>query len=265
MQNYTLHIPKEIKYPIVLSSPHSGTQFPDKLKSLFRDSILECPMDADWHIHKLYDFVLDMGIPLISANYSRYVVDLNRSPQNESLYNDGRALTGVTPTKSFFGDELYKDQYVPDSKDIEKRIENYHAPYHAKLGELLESAKQKFGVALLWDAHSIKRNVPSIRKEAFPDMILGSNDEVSAPEELIQNALNSLKNSNYQIEHNYPFKGGFITRSFGKPENRVYALQLEMSQDLYMDESNNEYTKNKADQVRKTLEQVLKNLGEALL
>ncbi|MFZ8933010.1 MAG: N-formylglutamate amidohydrolase, partial [Bacteriovoracaceae bacterium] len=233
MQNYTLVIPPKIKYPIIVSSPHSGTAFPENLKHLFEPAIVDCPKDADWHVDKIYDFVTELGIPLIYASYSRYVVDLNRSPQNESLYNDGRALTGLTPLKTFFGDEIYHNGYIPDNEDIANRLKDYFWPYYEKVEETLNTIKSQFGKALLWDAHSIKRNVPSIRKNPFPDLILGSNDGNSSPSSVIECALEALKESKYGTQYNDPFKGGHITRYFGKPEKNIYALQLEMSQDLY--------------------------------
>ncbi len=258
-------MPSEIKYPIIVSSPHSGTAFPQDLKHLFEKPILESPKDADWHVDKLYRFVTDLGIPLMSANYSRYVIDLNRGPQNESLYNDGRTLTGLTPQKTFFGDEIYRDGYCPDQVDIENRLKDYYWPYYEKLEEIISGIKDKFGKALLWDAHSIKRNVPSIRSTPFPDLILGSNDGKSSPNNIIEVALKDLNESEFNVQHNDPFKGGNITRFFGRPKENIFALQLEMSQDLYLDESNNVFNEKKSNVMIEVLEKTLLNLGEKLL
>lgn len=264
MDIFKLTRPDKIKYPIILSSPHSGTNFPEEVKSEFLDHVLSHPQDADWYVQRLYDFVLEMGIPLIDARYSRYVVDLNRDPENKALYNDGRKITGVAPTTSFLGEDLYKE--LPSEESIQTRIEKYYWPYYRKIESLISEIKNQFGHVLLWDAHSIKRNVPTIRKMPFPDMILGSNDEQSATRELIDLALETLNEGGlYKVQHNDPFKGGHITRYFGKPNEKVYALQLEMSQDLYLDESSDKYDTDKASRIRGKLKDVIKSLGESLL
>ena len=102
----------------------------------------------------------------------------------------------------------------------------------------------------MWDAHSIRRFVPTIREEPFPDLILGDNDEKSAGKEIIEIALSNLKNGKYGVNHNSPFKGGNITRSFGKPEKNIHALQLEMTKTNYMDDDELTFNENRANEMR---------------
>lgn len=259
MKLYNIIQPTATEVPIVISSPHSGTYFPDNIKSRLKPEFAETPDDTDWFIDKLYDFAPALGITMITANYNRWVIDLNRFPQREPLYFDGRVITGLVPHTDFNGNGLYSGKN-PDDLEIEQRLEDYFMPYHAKVGELLEEKKQKFGKALLFDAHSIRRLVPGIQKNPFPDLILGDNDLMSASAEVIAAAFDTLKSSDYDVRHNVPFKGGYITRSFGRPEDNIHALQLEMAKPNYMDDSETEYHEERAEKMRKLLQDVFKNL-----
>jgi N-formylglutamate amidohydrolase len=157
------------------------------------------------------------------------------------------------------------EKYIPDDAEIERRKENYYHPYHKKIENLLQERLDEFGKVLLWDAHSIRRFVPTIRSEPFPDLILGDNDEKSASGEIIEIALSNLKKGKYGVNHNSPFKGGFITRSFGKPENNVHALQLEMAKTNYMDDDELHFNEARANEMRKILRPVFENLIEYLM
>lgn len=249
--------------PIIISSPHSGTYFPTEVAQQLKPQFVTQPDDTDWFIDKLYDFAPAMGIKMISANYSRWVIDLNRDPQSAPLYNDGRVITGLVPTTNFNGERLYINE-TPDEQEIQRRLENYYQPYHKKLEELIYETKSQFGKALLFDAHSIRKVVPGIRKEAFPDLILGDNNGNSASAEIIKAAYSALENSGKDLQHNQPFKGGFITRYFGNPSANVHALQLEMVKTNYMNDTETDYHQERADQIRVTLHQVFKQLIEAL-
>lgn len=248
--------------PIILSVPHSGIEFPPEIMDKFKPEMIASPDDTDWFVHDLYDFLTEMGVTIIHAKYSRWVIDLNRDPESKPLYNDGRIITGLTPTTDFFGNHIYvSESNEPDPEEVKRRIEKYYTPYYRKIEALLQARKEQFGKVLLWDAHSIRHYVPTIREERFPDMILGSNDESSADPRLIRTALQNLKKSPFQINHNDPFKGGQITRNFGKPEEQIHALQLEMNKILYMDDDEKKYDRDRANRIRA----VLKPTFEALI
>ncbi len=249
------------KVPIILSVPHSGVEFPDELKSHYRSEMAAQPDDTDWFVHDLYNFAPELGITVIHARYSRWMIDLNRDPESVPLYNDGRIITGLTPSTDFFGNEIYVDKkFVPDEAETERRLENYYRPYYRKIESLLQERIGEFGQVILWDAHSIRRLVPTIRREPFPDLILGDNDEQSADKEIINIALSSLRAGKYEANHNTPFKGGNITRYFGKPERRVHALQLEMSKIHYMNDDELTFDEERADAMRKILRPVFEQL-----
>lgn len=254
------------KVPFVLSVPHCGTEFPEELKGHFVPEKMAAPDDTDWFVHKLYNFATELGITIIHARYSRWVIDLNRDPESKPLYTDGRIITGLTPSTDFFGENIYlNENFLPDQTEVDRRVRVYYEPYFQKVQELLDERVQEFGKALLWDAHSIRHFVPTIRSEVFPDMILGTNDGSSADQNLIDIALSSLKKSNLQVNYNDPFKGGYITRNFGRPENNVHALQLEMNKILYMDDSEKVYHSERAEQMQNTLKTTFVNLIDSLL
>lgn len=262
---YYIIEPKTPKVPIVLSVPHCGTAFPDELKDHFIKEKREQPDDTDWFVHELYNFASEMGITIIHAKYSRWVIDLNRDPESKPLYNDGRIITGLTTTTDFFGDPIYvSEDKIPDQKEIERRLEAYYWPYFKAIEALLEERKKEFGKVILWDAHSIRRHVPTIRKDPFPDMILGTNDETSASSQIMDVALKTLRSGNYQVNYNDPFKGGFITRNFGRPENNIHALQLEMNKVLYMDDDELSYQIDRAEKVQDLLRRTFKQLLQVI-
>ena len=262
---YRLIEPEVEPLPIVLSVPHAGTFIPDEIKKKMVPEMAETLEDTDWFVDLLYDFAPSLGIPMIVANFSRWVIDLNRNPGNQPLYSDGRVITDVITLTDFNGKSIYQNGYAPDEVETERRTEHYFKPYHQKVGELLQETKAKFGTALLFDAHSIKKNVPGIRNEDFPELILGDNDETSAHPELIKTAIFSLENKGFGFSHNFPFKGGSITRSFGKPQENIHALQLEMVKTNYMDDFETNYHPERAEKIRTILKETLVNLSETLL
>lgn len=261
MNSFKLIQPASQQVPVLLSIPHCGTRFPDELKSQYKSELIGAPDDTDWFVHKLYDFAAAMGITTIHATYSRWVIDLNRDPESKPLYTDGRIITALCPSTTFSGVPLYNDgRNEVDAAEVKRRVEIYYKPYHQQISKKLFELKSKFGKVLLWECHSIRQFVPTIFPEKFPDLILGSNDERSASKGIIDSALRELKTGSYQVNHNHPFKGGYITRYFGKPAEQQHALQLEMSKINYMDDSEMNYDQARADKVREVLKRVFNTL-----
>ena len=250
--------------PIVISVPHAGTAFPDDIQRELKPHLLP-PDDTDWFVHQLYDFATELGLPILKANYSRWVVDLNRNPDSTPLYHDGRVLTGLCTSTTFLGEPIYLDERAEVAPaEVARRKARYFEPYHEALQQLLDETKAHFGQVLLWDCHSIRRRVPAIHNGPFPDLILGSADETSASAGLIELALQQLGSGPYSLSHNTPFKGGYITRHFGQPAAQQHALQLEMAKDVYMDDAEQAYDPVRAGQMRAVLHQTLRTLGQAL-
>lgn len=259
-------MPTTDRIPIVISVPHCGTTFPEELRDQFNSKLIENLVDTDWFVDKLYDFAPSLGITMITAIQSRWIIDLNRDPADKPLYSDGRIITSLCPTTSFSGERLYNDERKEVAhSDIQSRLKKYYNPYHQKLQELLDDLKSEFGKVLLWDCHSVKQYVPTIYKEKFPDLILGDVEGTSASPDLIETAYRRLGSKSYSLSHNHPFMGGFITRQYGKPLQNQQALQLEMSKIAYMDDTEMHYDEVKADKMRSLLTETLKILGESLL
>jgi len=266
MNPFVIHpATKKDLVPIIVSVPHCGTEFPDELMDEYNPELIKAPADTDWFVDQLYDFVPEMGITMIKARYSRWVIDLNRDPESKPLYNDGRIITALCPATNFLGTPLYKDKRTEvNATEVKRRLDQYYWPYHREIERLLRDVKARFGQVLLWDCHSIKQIVPTIQAMKFPDMILGDADEKSASKDLIDIALKNLGGRQYTLNHNHPFKGGFITRNFGKPEKNEHALQLEMTKVNYMDDTETLYDKPRADKMRVVLKATLQALADKL-
>ena len=163
--------------PILISVPHCGIAFPDELKEQYSACLIQSPDDTDWFVDRLYDFAPAMGIQMITAYYSRWVIDLNRDPQNKPLYADGRIITGLCPCTTFLGEPLYNDKRVEvDPEEVDRRVKAYYQPYHNKIEEMLGLLEKEFDKVLLWDCHSIRQSVPTIQQEKFPDLMKSVND-----------------------------------------------------------------------------------------
>lgn len=254
--------PDSHKAPILVSAPHTGTAFPDSLKNLYHKAHLTTPEDADWHLDQLYNFLPSMGIGFIHSYYSRYVVDLNRDPKDQALYKDGRTLTSVLPSHSFSGSPLYKESTHFSDNEKRARIEAYHTPYHQELQKHLTELKQNFPQVLLFEAHSIKSFVPSLSPQPFPHFVIGDNDQRSCLRPITESVYSSLRDffPEKNIALNSPFKGGYITRHYGRPEQGIQSLQLEMVQDNYMDEISFVYNPDKALIMQKALRALFQSL-----
>jgi N-formylglutamate amidohydrolase len=266
MRPFQVIEPTSGRVPILLSVPHCGINFPEEIKSEYKQSLIQAPDDTDWFVHQLYDFAPSMGITVIHAVYSRWVIDINRDPQSKPLYTDGRIITALCPTTTFLGESIYNDgRDEVGGEEVKRRVENYYNPYHQKIQELLNDLKLQFGKVLLWDCHSIRELVPTIHKEKFPDLILGDADGTSASPGIIETAIKGLETREYSFSHNYPFKGGYITRHFGKPVENQHALQLEMSKTKYMDDAEKKYDATRATKMSKLLKATLSNLTDVIL
>jgi N-formylglutamate deformylase len=258
--------PGTSEVPILLSVPHCGTVFPKELIGQFKPELAAAPDDTDWFVDTLYDFASELGITMIAAVNSRWIIDLNRDPESRPLYTDGRIITALCPTTTFAGDPIYSDhRREVAAEECQRRIDLYFRPYHRKVQELLDDLKKKYGKVLLWDCHSIRQYVPTIHKEKFPDLILGDADGTSASPGLIESVLSVLDHSPYSVSHNHPFKGGYITRHFGRPSENQHALQLEMTKINYMNDAELTYDKVKAVGIRELLKSNFEKLIDHLV
>ena len=223
--------------PLLISMPHVGTHVPPALAARLTDEAQRVP-DTDWHLERLYDFADALGASVLVATHSRFVIDLNRPPDGSSLY-PGQSVTGLCPVDLFDDQSVYRDpEDVPGDVEIAERREAIWQPYHAQLAQELARMKAEHGVAALWDAHSIRSVLPRFFEGRLTDLNLGTANGASCSPLLAEQLLvigQSAKG--YTAVLNGRFKGGHITRQYGNPEQGIHAVQLEMTQSSYMQES----------------------------
>jgi N-formylglutamate amidohydrolase len=238
--------------PLLISIPHDGRQLPCEIGASMTAAGRAIP-DTDWHVRRLYDFADDLGASLIQAEYSRYVVDLNRPADDTALY-EGRFGTGLCPTRTFAGQEIYEDG---TTIDVNSRVRDFWQPYHDRISATLAQLRERHGHALLWDAHSIPGRVPALFDGELPELNLGTWDGRSCDPRVSGPVVAVAESSGYRSVTNGRFKGGYITRHYGRPDENVHAIQLEISQRSYMDELSLDYQGAKAAHLRDTLRQLL--------
>jgi len=222
--------------PLLVSIPHLGTLIPEPMRDAYVPRALQVE-DADWHLDRLYAFVHELGASVLQPTVARYVVDLNRPPDDTPMY-PGASNTELCPTRFFTGEPLYRDGAAPSASERIERRERYWAPYHDALQGELDRLRAEHGFALLWDAHSIRSEIPWLFEGVLPDLNIGTADGASAAP-CITEAVASAAARAPGVSHvvNGRFKGGYITRRYGRPDDHVHAVQLEMVQKLYMREA----------------------------
>ncbi len=222
--------------PLLISIPHNGTRVPASIASRLTDEARRVP-DTDWHVADLYAFARELGASLLVPTHSRYVVDLNRSEDDVSLY-PGQNTTGLCPVVRFDGGPVYRDGGAPDAAEIAARVDAYWRPYHAALADELARLRAAHGRVVLWEAHSIRGTLPFLFEGRLPDLNLGTAGGASCSAAL-QEALGRVlaAQSGYDTIVNGRFKGGHITRHYGRPASGFDAVQLEISQRCYMNET----------------------------
>jgi N-formylglutamate deformylase len=222
--------------PLLVSMPHIGTQMPADIRADFCERA-HAVEDTDWHLARLYDFLGELGASVLQPEISRYVIDLNRPPDDAPMY-PGASNTELCPTRFFTGDALYADGTGPSEAERARRRSAYWHPYHDALANELARLRAEHGFVVLWDAHSIRCEIPWLFEGVLPDLNIGTAGGASADDSITQ-AVADAAALHPEVTHvvNGRFKGGYITRHYGRPAEHVHAVQLEMVQRLYMREA----------------------------
>ncbi len=258
--------------PLILGLPHGGTHVPDDIFSRLnvRGQGLA---DTDWHILRLYqglDQGLDQGmadsatrVTRVSSNIHRYVIDANRDPAGASLY-PGQNTTALCPTTDFNGQPIWREGQEPDTDEILARCEKFHAPYHRALAEQIARVKERHGVAVLFDCHSICSQISFLFDGRLPDFNIGTNNTSTCGQSVEKIVAETCARADkYTSVLNGRFKGGWTTRHYGRPGQNVHGVQLELAQRTYMDEKPPwTYRADRAADVRKILAQILDQLDQ---
>jgi N-formylglutamate deformylase len=223
------------RVPLLVSMPHVGTYVPPEIETRLGEAARDLP-DTDWHVDRLYDFLDDLGTSVLRATHSRYVIDLNRAADGKPLY-PGASETELCPTTTFADQPIYRPGQAPDADETAERRGRIWQPYHDCLAGELEAIKSRHGVALLWDAHSIRSRVPRFFEGRLPDLNFGTGGGVTAAAPLIERLTAvAAESTAYSHVLDGRFKGGCSTRAYGAPSAGIHAVQLELSQITYMDE-----------------------------
>jgi N-formylglutamate deformylase len=242
--------------PLLVSVPHDGTLVPDDIAARLTDTARQAP-DTDWHIARLYAFARELGASMIVPTHSRYVVDLNRSENDVSLY-PGQNTTGLCPIVQFTGEPVYRKGGEPTETEVRARVDRYWRPYHEALRGELDRIKSAHGRVVLWEGHSIRSELPFLFDGRLPDLNLGTANGSSCTPTLQQRLVDVLETQrDYSFVANGRFKGGHITRHYGDPGNGVEAVQLELAQLNYMDEDSFEYLPARAAAVQALVQRLL--------
>lgn len=254
MDTFTLH---RGTAPLLISLPHDGSEIPAELAAGMTDAARLAP-DTDWHVSRLYAFARELGASVLVPRVSRYVVDLNRPPDDTSLY-PGQNTTGLCPAVRFTGEPVYRDGQAPDPAQIAQRVETYWRPYHESLRGELDRLYARHGRVVLWEGHSIRGSgLPFLFDGRLPDLNLGTATGASCSAGL-QARLEAVLagQGDYDWVANGRFKGGHITRHYGDPERGIDAVQLEISQRNYMDEDSFAWDAARAERLQTVLRPLL--------
>ncbi|MGX1740724.1 N-formylglutamate deformylase [Bosea sp. NPDC055353] len=218
--------------PLILSMPHPGTGFPEEVAAQLNERGRQVE-DTDWHMRQLYDFAALFEPTIVEAHLSRYVVDLNRDPSGASLY-PGQETTDLVPTTTFDGEPIW--HAPPDAAEIARRVERYFRPYHDALETEIARVKAEHGYCLFWDCHSIASEMPRLFPGTLPTLNLGTNSGASCAPAVEAAAVTAMAGSAFTQVVNGRFKGGWITRHYGRPSEHVHAIQMEIVFSAYLAE-----------------------------
>jgi N-formylglutamate deformylase len=248
--------------PLLISVPHDGAHIPAELAARMTPEARRAP-DTDWWMSKLYGPIAEaLDASLIVPTHSRYVVDLNRPPDDVSLY-PGQNTTGLCPITRFDSGPVYLEGEAPGQDEIAGRVERWWRPYHDALGGELADLRARHGRALLWDGHSIASRLPWLFDGELPELNVGTAAGAScrsATEAGLRACLDAQSRFSWVL--NGRFKGGYITRHYGRPDDGVEAVQLETAQRAYMAEPDGGFEPERAaplqGQVRALIEAALR-------
>lgn len=243
--------------PLLLSLPHVGTYVPPGIAAKFTDEARQVP-DTDWHLETLYDFAVELGASVLVATHSRYVIDMNRPPDNTNLY-PGQNTTSLCPVDTFDDTPVYLPGQAPDDAEIQQRVDQVWRPYHQAVATELARLRSQHEVVAMWEGHSIRSVLPRLFEGTLPDLNLGTARGASADDGLAKRLLAiATSQPRYTAALNGRFTGGYLTREYGRPEQGVHTVQLEMTQCSYMEEKLPfAYLPERANQVKPLLREML--------
>ncbi len=226
--------------PLILASPHSGRIYPEALLERSSLPLRKLRQNEDCYIDQILGFARHMDIPFISALFPRCFVDVNRDaselPQDwldrDEAIGTARAEIGLGVIPTIIAEKTPIYNRPLKAKDAMPRLDALYHPYHQALAGLINDALQSFGQALLLDCHSMPGFTQLGQRRA--DIVLGDRHGISCRPETISRLEVLLKARGYSVTRNHPYAGGYVTSHYGRPENNVEVIQIEINKDLYL-------------------------------
>lgn len=246
--------------PVILGQPHCGVFVPPEIESRF-NPCGRTLSDTDWHVDRLYDG-LSPNATVVRANFHRYVIDANRDPSGKSLY-PGQNTTGLVPLVDFENQVIWSEP--PTAQEIDARRMDYHVPYHLALAAEIDRVRDRHGIALLYDCHSIRSRLPFLFDGELPVFNIGTNGGLTCAKRIERAAHELASSSPFETVLNGRFRGGWTTRHYGDPDNGVHAIQMEIAQRAYLDKEAEPwaYHVEKAARLRRWLSNILNAIEDA--
>jgi len=246
-KEFRIERPERQSLPVVVDVPHAGEWIPGDVtgEMVVGDQVLR--RDLDLYVDQLWASAPELGATLIASNVSRYVLDLNRAPDD------------ISPQTVIGGRRVLKPGYYHDRgvvwrtttdgtpvmaapmtrRAFDARIARFHTPYHSAIAQEIARVKAQYGYCILVDGHSMPsqgRSGHSDPGKRRTDVVPGDVDGTSCASILTETVSAHFRTEGYRVIPNTPYKGGWITRSFGAPHEDVHAIQIELNRALYMDE-----------------------------
>lgn len=224
---------------IIFASPHSGNVYPQAFRNASVLSAAQLRRNEDMFVDRLVAGAVCAGAPLLSAQFPRCYVDVNRAPDelpqawcDTPIKETARAQAGIGVVPTHMGERTPIYRKTPSRADAHARLTQLYHPYHAALGALIADAKARFGQALLIDCHSMPGFAPMGSRR--PDVILGDRFGRSCDPETLFTLRQILQSEGFSVAVNYPYAGGYVTEHYGQPETGVEVVQIEINRDLYL-------------------------------
>jgi formiminoglutamase len=224
--------------PLLLCMPHTGTHIPADLEVRFSSPWL-ARRDTDWYVDRLYDFAGKLHATVVRTSISRSVIDANRDPSGISLY-PGQATTELCPTTTFDGESLYREGMLPDAGEIALRTRRYFVPYHEAIQEQIGRLRRRYPRIVVFDCHAIRSQIPRLFEGVLPNFNIGTFSGASCDPALTVAIEAQCSADGYSHIVNGRFQGGHTTRHYGRPQEGVHAVQMELACRGYLDEPEGE-------------------------
>jgi N-formylglutamate deformylase len=213
--------------PLLLCMPHTGTDIPEGVADLLVSRWL-ARKDTDWHIEQLYAFAAQLDASVVRTSVSRTVIDPNRDPSGVPLY-PGLASTELCPTTTFDGEPLYRPGFALSAQDVAARRQEYFEPYHRAVRGEIARLRTLHPVIVLYDCHSIRSRIPRLFTGTLPHFNIGTFAGASCAAALTGRIEALCDGTDLTRVTNGRFKGGYTTRHYGRPQEGVHALQMELA------------------------------------